>query len=264
MTDDIHGNERKNDHKADEDQVFRPDQYPMTGKILSFGNPFFKGSRDRDPVEQILYQTERTEPSADEATENRAEQHQKSDDIKGKPIVPAGEDCLQGADRTGAEGAGAGVAVQSGDAKCLRGSGIDPSGGEAVQISVCDCQEEQLNDQPRTFDDFLKKVCFHRYILLSVFCFSRGMRVSEQREKRVSPCPLTLTNADTFQTDVDGFDQHGGGFVSQNTCSDKKYGEEQKKDSRFVRPICFHCYSPALLFSCTVRSISSMIFAHAS
>ena len=158
MTDDIHGNERKNDHKADEDQVFRPDQYPMTGKILSFGNPFFKGSRDRDPVEQILYQTERTEPSADEATENRAEQHQKSDDIKGKPIVPAGEDCLQGADRTGAEGAGAGIAVQSGDAKCLRGSGIDPSGGEAVQISVCDCQEEQLNDQPRTFDDFLKKV----------------------------------------------------------------------------------------------------------
>ena len=134
----------------------------MTGKILSFGNPFFKGSRDRDPVEQILYQTERTEPSADEATENRAEQHQKSDDIKGKPIVPAGEDCLQGADRTGAEGAGAGVAVQSGDAKCLRGSGIDPSGGEAVQISVCDCQEEQLNDQPRMFDDFLKKVYFSK------------------------------------------------------------------------------------------------------
>ena len=73
------------------------------------------------------------------------------------------------------------------------------------------------------------------------------MRVSEQREKRVSPCLLTLTNADTFQTDVDGFDQHGGGFVSQNTCSDKKYGEEQKKDSRFCLSYLF-----SLLFSCFV------------
>ena len=75
------------------------------------------------------------------------------------------------------------------------------------------------------------------------------MRVSEQREKRVSPCLLTLTNADTFQTDVDGFDQHGGGFVSQNTCSDKNTERSRRKTAGlFVLfvfiAILLLCYSP--------------------
>ena len=51
-------------------------------------------------MEQILDQAEGAEPAADKTPQQGAENHEKSNDIKRKTIIFAGDDSLQGTNGT--------------------------------------------------------------------------------------------------------------------------------------------------------------------
>ena len=70
-------------------------------------------------MQQLLKPAERTQKTADEPSEQDAEQDQDTGDVIRKPELRRADDCLKGADRARARRAGTGIAVQAGHADRL-------------------------------------------------------------------------------------------------------------------------------------------------
>jgi hypothetical protein len=116
-------------HKKDKDQIFAVFQNVMKGQSPAF-------AEKRDPVEQILYQSKRTQPSAHGPSQQTSKEEEKAKHGKGNVKSPLIQQCLQCAHGTGTDSSGAGVAVQSRYTCVFELSLIDLSGQEAVDISV--------------------------------------------------------------------------------------------------------------------------------
>ena len=76
----------------------------MARKVLFLG-------AQRDFMQEFLDQPEGTEPSADKPSQKYPEQHQRTKNITGKTEGAASQYCLQGANGTGTNGTGTGIAV---------------------------------------------------------------------------------------------------------------------------------------------------------
>ena len=88
LADDVQHGQRQDYDKTDQHGVFQTAQSALAGQTAQL---FYK----RDFVQQILYQPERAQPAADQPTEQCAEQKQETKHIKGKFVLPAGNDGLQ-------------------------------------------------------------------------------------------------------------------------------------------------------------------------
>ena len=129
LADDVHREEGEQDDKAGEQDVLDPFEPPVPWQLAQL---FDK----RDFVQQILNQAERAEPTADKPTDQRADDHQKSNDVKCEFVVPASERRLQRTDRTGAESAGTGITVEPWNAELLGFSGEYFSFDKADEVAV--------------------------------------------------------------------------------------------------------------------------------
>ena len=109
----------------------------MTRKVFPF-------AYKRYFIEQVLDQAEGAQSAADKSSEQRAGQHQETDDIERKTVIAASENCLKGTDGTGPKGSRTGVAVQARQAQGLRRARIDFSFYKSQQIAISDRSEQDL------------------------------------------------------------------------------------------------------------------------
>ena len=87
-------------------------------------------------MEQILNQSEGAKETADDPAKDRAEQKQESHGVTGKFVIPVSQCGLQSAQGTGAQRAGAGVAVEAGDAEVFQAAAVELPLQKAGSIAV--------------------------------------------------------------------------------------------------------------------------------
>lgn len=105
---------------------------------------FLSLPKNRDSVEQILHQPERTQPSAYRPSEKASEEKEEGQRSERNLHSLLIQQRLQRAHRAAPHGAGTGIAVQSRDARVFQFSPIDFSREEAVDVSVCQYRIEKL------------------------------------------------------------------------------------------------------------------------
>lgn len=106
-------------------------------------------------MQQILKQTERTEPATDQPTDQSTNQNKKSGDIICKFEIPASDYGLKRADRTGTERTGTGITVQSGNAEIFQFPFINFSLYKSSQISVSQQSPKDLDSVTEPLTVFL-------------------------------------------------------------------------------------------------------------
>ena len=126
-------------HEEHQNHIFQEGKNPGDRVFLQLGG--------LDLVQQVLNQTEGTQPAADHAAEQNGVQQQNAAYIQNRrgPVVKG---TLQGTQRAGGDGAGAGVAVDAGSAEefCALGVVVNFSGNEALDIGVEQQREVQLHN----------------------------------------------------------------------------------------------------------------------
>ena len=98
-------------------------------------------------MEQILDQSERTEPAADHPPKQHAVQKQNAAYIEKGAAVGA-EGSLEGPQGAGTHGPGAGIAVQTRDAELLAAAPVNASLGKALEIGIEQQSKVQLHQLP--------------------------------------------------------------------------------------------------------------------
>ena len=96
-------------------------------------------------MKQILDEAKGAQEAADEAPHEGSHENQEAGYVEGPLVIPAPDDCLQGADGTGSQGARAGIAVEAGDAQVFQLSLIDSALEKAGQVAVGDKGPEKLD-----------------------------------------------------------------------------------------------------------------------
>ena len=71
-------------------------------------------------VQQLLNQPQGAEPAADRAPEDQPVEHENAEDVEADLLVRRADGVLERAQRAGSDRAGAGIAVEAGDAESLR------------------------------------------------------------------------------------------------------------------------------------------------
>ena len=99
-------------------------------------------------MEQILEQPERAQPSTDKTPAERADEHQEPRRIKSKFKIPAPNDRLQRADRTGSKRPRARITVQPGNAQIFQFSLVDFPLHKAQEIAICQKCPQRLRPMP--------------------------------------------------------------------------------------------------------------------
>ena len=118
-------------------------------------------------MEQILDQAERTEKAAYKSSDQGADKDQKADDIVCHLEIPAADDGLERSDRTGADCARAGVAVQTRNTDIFQFAGVDFSGEKSGDMAVCKKRPESLDRVALPFIYFER--CFFGAAFFIVF-----------------------------------------------------------------------------------------------
>ena len=88
LSHDIQHGQRQNNDKADQNHIFQIFEHTVARQAAQL---FGKGNL----VQQILHKPKRAQPAANQPTEQRAEQQQKTDHIKGEFVCAAGDDSLK-------------------------------------------------------------------------------------------------------------------------------------------------------------------------
>lgn len=114
-------------------------------------------------MQQILNKSEGAEPSADKAPYNSSHEDEKARYIEGQFKMPASNDSLQRAYRTGAESARAGIAVQPRNADIFQFSLIETGIEKTGKIAVGSQRPGCLNCMARRFADFFLFVLFTQF-----------------------------------------------------------------------------------------------------
>ena len=132
------GNYQHEEHK---DRVFQEGKDPGNGAFLHFGR--------FDLIQQVLDQTEGTQPAADHSAEHNGVQQQNTANIEdGRRVVI--KRALQAAQGAGTDGTGAGVAVDTGGAHKFGTLGviIDLAGNETLYIGIEQQGKVKLHQTP--------------------------------------------------------------------------------------------------------------------
>ena len=116
------------------DDEYREDHIFEIGESARHAALFDLGSRDL--VQELLDKAQGAQPSADRSAEGQPEDHDNAQHIPSGAVSGIGERVLDRAQRAGSGGAGAGVAVKSGDTDGFRLALIDLSVDEAPQMGV--------------------------------------------------------------------------------------------------------------------------------
>ena len=99
-------------------------------------------------MKQLLNKPQRAEKAADRAPEGHAQQHEYAQNVPRRAVVGRGQRVLQRAQRTRADRAGAGIAVEAGHADVLDRPGIDVALYEALYVGVVEQRGVNLNQPP--------------------------------------------------------------------------------------------------------------------
>lgn len=120
-------------------------------------------------MQQILNQSERTQPTADKPPHKSADKEQKADDIKGKFVIHMPRHRLKGADGTGSPSAGTGITIHAGHAEFFHLSAINFSRLESLNVGIRRQGPKSLKSVALIFTDrsfFLIQCRYTPYIFL--------------------------------------------------------------------------------------------------
>ena len=120
--------QRQGHHKDRQQDVLEPAEHPRDAGFFDF--------RRRDLVQQLLNQAQRAEPAADRTPEDDAEQRDDPQHVPPGLVAGGRQRVLDRAQRTGADGARAGVAVKARHTGEFRLSDIDFPVDKALQMGV--------------------------------------------------------------------------------------------------------------------------------
>ena len=132
--------DRKQDDQDQKDSVLQIAEVLVELELILF----IEGNK----IQEILKESERAQETADDASEECAEKDQKTQYVVGETEPKSAQEVLEGADRTGADGTRAGVAVQARDTDLFCGSGIDLSREKALEIGILDEHGDGLDAVP--------------------------------------------------------------------------------------------------------------------
>ena len=133
------------EYEEHQDHIFEVGEDPGDAALFQFGGT--------DLIKQFLDQTKGAEPAADHPAKEHGVEYQDTADIVDGTFIGT-ERALQRTQGTGADGAGAGIAVDAGDAELLRASLIDIAGCEALEIGVEQQGAVELDDLAPGGDQF--------------------------------------------------------------------------------------------------------------
>ena len=128
------------DHEHRKYNIFQPGQRP--------GDAALSELRRGDLMEQLLDQPQRAQPAADRPPQDHAEEHDDAQHVPARPMPGGGQRVLNGAQRAGTHRAGAGIAVETGNAGVLRVSGVDSSINKALDVGIVQKRRIQLDEPP--------------------------------------------------------------------------------------------------------------------
>ena len=132
--------QRDDDHKHRQQDVFEIRQ--------RMGEAAFLHLRRRNLVEQFLNQPQRTEPAADGAPQNQPVEHQNAQNVVRRALIRGRQRVLQRPQRTCANRARTGVAVEPRHAKVLDAAGVDVALDESLHIGVVEQGGVNLYEPP--------------------------------------------------------------------------------------------------------------------
>lgn len=151
-------------YEKDQNQIFSVFQKLMKRQSFAF-------AKKRDPVEQILYQSEWAQPSAYGPSQQTSEQKEKSKHCKRNVKSLLIQQGLQRAHGTGADGSGTGITVQSRHTGVFKLSLIDLSGQEAIEISVGEDGIDKLYRKTQSVHKrTLHPIPMHSRQIITAFC----------------------------------------------------------------------------------------------
>ena len=143
--------DRYDEHR--QQNVLQPGQRP--------GNPALLELECGNLVEQLLNQSQRTEPAADRSSEDHAEEQKDAHHIPSGPVSGGCECVLNGAERTCTDRARAGIAVESGDTGVFCLPLIDFTVNKAFDVCVVQQRTVKLNQSSGRRTVRLPPCCFH-------------------------------------------------------------------------------------------------------
>ena len=146
-------------------------------------------------MQQILHQPKGAQQAADHPAQYDPEQHQQAQHIEGELMLQAAQRRLEGANRAGPQCAGAGVAVQDGDADGLCAAGENPSPLKADQIPVHQDSGDELY-RPLEGNAPLYPIPMHSRHIFTAFC----MTARCSRWKRPVAIRATATASRLYRT----------------------------------------------------------------
>ena len=127
-------------HQQNQHRVLSIFQDVVVGQALSF-------FEDGDFVQEVLYQPEGAQPAADKAPQQAAEEEEEAQGRERDVKAPLIQQRLERPDGAGADGTGAGVAVQPRDTGVFQTATVDLPVEKAIQIAVCYNGKQQLHRQ---------------------------------------------------------------------------------------------------------------------
>ena len=120
--------DRDRDDENSQEHIFQVRKHP--------GDPALPDFRRGDFVQQLLDQPQGAEPAADRPAEDHAEEGQDAQDVPRRGMPGGVQRVLQGTQGAAGDGAGAGIAVEPGDADGFQIAGIDMPVDIAFEIRV--------------------------------------------------------------------------------------------------------------------------------
>lgn len=137
LTQNVHQKHGQEYDKNNKDDIFQLSQQLVAAEAFDFfGKGYF--------VQQLLNKSEGTQPAADKAPDQCADENEETGHIEGEFEIPASDDGLHGTNGTGTGGSGAGIAIKPRDAKVFQLAVIYFSLSKADKIAVC----KQSPDRP--------------------------------------------------------------------------------------------------------------------
>ena len=112
-------------------------------------------------MQELLDQSQRTDPAADRAAQNRAEKQENAHHIPSGSVAGRRQRILQSPERTCADCSGTGIAVKARDAGVFGLTLIDLTIDETLQVRIVKQRAVELDQSPGRRTARLPPICSH-------------------------------------------------------------------------------------------------------
>ena len=112
-------------------------------------------------MQQLLDQSQRTEPAADRAAQNSAEQQENAHHVPPGSVAGRGQRILQCPERAGTDSPGAGITVEARDTGILCLALINLAVNEAPQVRIVEQRAVELDQFSGRWPTVLPPICFY-------------------------------------------------------------------------------------------------------